>query len=63
MQRLTFTGKAYFCRVPGFTIGQLKDIVIAYAKANPDKLDLSAANLVTFALQGAFPCPPAQAAQ
>jgi hypothetical protein len=62
-QRLQFTGKAYFCRPPGFTIGQLKAIVLAYAKAHPERTDIGAANLVTLAWQGAFPCPPNQASQ
>lgn len=61
MQRLEFTGRAYFCRPSGFTIGQLRDIVVGYARAHPERLDISAANLVTFAWQGAFPCPASKA--
>jgi hypothetical protein len=63
MQRLQFTGKAYFCRPPGFSIGQLKEIVLTYARAHPERSDIGAANLVTFAWQGAFPCPANQASQ
>lgn len=60
-QRLQFTGKAYFCRRSEFTIGQLRDIVIAYARAHPEQADIGAANMVTLAWQGAFPCPPDKA--
>ena len=63
MQRLQFTGKAYFCRPTGVTIGRLRNIFLAYAKAHPERADVGAANMVTFAWQGAFPCPASQASQ
>ena len=41
----------------GVIIGQVRDIIIAFLKAHPEKRHGGAANLVVQALAEAFPCP------
>jgi hypothetical protein len=49
------------CLSPGVEARQLVDVVVRYLREHPEIRHASAASMVTVALQGSFPCPPAQA--
>jgi hypothetical protein len=49
------------CMAPNVKSGQLRDVVVKYLRDHPEKRHLGAANLVSLALQGAFPCNNAAA--
>ena len=51
-----YSGLDVICLNDGVTRGQLVAVVTSYLKANPDKWDRPAIELVTTALKKAFPC-------
>jgi hypothetical protein len=56
-QHEMFKASPWACMPDNLTDGQLRDLVIKYLRDNPAIRHNSAANLVIFALKGAFPCP------
>lgn len=55
---LLYTNKQRICYGPNITIGQVRDVVLAYLRRNPAKRNENAMVLVSWASAEAWPCKP-----